>query len=105
MSKVINSNTKGRISYDLVQELYHIEFGNIYLTLDFYQYKELEEIVEKLEINDKLSNLDNRIKIPFESDNFSWVLTPDEVADLKDLFGIKSSTYDEDKLKFTYSMN
>lgn len=105
MSKVISSNTRGKISYDITTELYHIEFGNVYLTLDFYQYKELEEIVEKLKVDSKISNSDNRVKIPFESDNFSWLLTPNEVADLKDLFGVPNGEFKSEKLKFTFSMN
>lgn len=105
MSKVISVNAMGKISYDMTDELYHIEFGNVYLTLDFYQYKELEEIVEKLKVETSISNKDNRIKIPFESDNFSWLLTPGEVSELKDLFGISSLKFKSEKLKFTFSMN
>lgn len=105
MDKVISTNTRGKISYDMDQELYHIEFGNVYLTLDFYQFKELEEIVENLKIEGAITNKDNRIKIPFESDNFAWLLSPNEVHDLKDLFGITNKELKHAKLKFTFSMN
>lgn len=105
MGKVIRSNTKGKILYDIVEELYHIEFGSVYLTLDFYQYQELEEVVEKLNTTYVVSNKDGRVKIPFESDNFSWLLSPNDVIDLKDLFGVLIESAEKQKLKLTFSMN
>lgn len=105
MGKVIRSNTKGKILYDIVEEMYHVEFGSVYLTLDFYQYRELEEIVEKLNVTEEISNKDGRVKIPFESDNFSWLLSPTDVIDLKDLFGVLEDNAQKQKLKLTFSMN
>lgn len=105
MGKVIRTNTRGKILYDIIEELYYVEFGSVYLTLDFYQYQELEEIVEKLNVVEAVSNKDNRIRIPFESDNFSWLLSPNEVIDLKDLFGVLSDKAETAKLKLNFSMN
>ncbi len=105
MTKVIRINNKGNISYNIESELYYVEFGSVHLALDFYQYKDLEDVVERLEVDNKVSNNDNRIRIPFESDNFTWVLTPSEVIDLKVLFGIIAQSAKELKLKTRYSVN
>lgn len=104
MDKLIKSNEKGRITFNILTEEYVIDFGNIYITLDFYQYKEFEEVVEKLEAKNNNSNTDNRIRIPFESDNLSIVLRPEDLIDLKDLFGLEQNM-EQMKLKLSFSMN
>lgn len=104
MNKLIKTSEKGRVSYNIITEEYIIDFGNIYITLDFYQFKEFEEIIEKLEVKNNHSNADNRIRIPFESDNLAIVLKPEELIDLKDLLGLEQNK-DLMKLKLSFSMN
>ncbi len=104
MNKLIKRNNKGRVSYNVITEEYIIDFGNIYITLDFYQFKEFEEIIETLEVKNNHSNADNRIRIPFDSDNLSIVLKPEELLDLKDLLGLEQNM-EQMKLKLSFSMN
>ncbi len=105
MTKVIRSNKKGNISYNIAKELYYVQFGNVYLTLDFYQYKDFEEVIEKIEVDSRISNNERRIKIPFESDNITLLLTPEDVIDLKALFGLLAQSTNEIIIKARYSMN
>ncbi len=77
----------------------------MHLSLDFYQYKDFEEVIEKIEVDSRISNNECRIEIPFESGNITLLLTPDDVIDLKALFGLIPQTSKEIKIKTRYSMN
>lgn len=104
MEKLIRSNTKGKVTYNMLTEEYKIEFGNVYITLDFYQFKEFEEVVETIQINQIENKKDNRIRIPFESDNLSIVLNSREVLELKDLLGFNQG-FQNIKLNVSFSVN
>lgn len=104
MEKLIRSNGRGRVTYNMLTEEYKFDFGNIYMTLDFYQFKEFEELVEKLDFQGSTLDNDHRVRIPFESDNLSIILKQDELIALKDLMGFKQK-FTHIKLNISFSIN
>ncbi len=104
MQKLIKSNRRGHLSYNTSKNEYHIHFGNIYMTLDFNQYKELVEIVEGLAIDANVEKA-SHTRIPFESDNLALLLTPEEITDLRDLMGLSNIETNSEKVKINFSLN
>jgi len=105
MEKVIRSNHKGQLLFSSMKKEYYIEFGNVYITLDQKQYKEFKHIVGNINTESNRTEINERFRIPFKSDNISLVFTRDEVIILKDLFGLRPKTEDQFRLKVNFSMN
>jgi hypothetical protein len=109
MIKHIRSNSEGQITYNIQKDEYYIEFGNVYITLDSFQYEEFKKIVKELDPSFAWANENHstgqRIRIPFESDNVALMFTAEELMQMKDLLGVTETRYIPPRLKIRFSMN
>jgi len=105
MKKLIRTNNKGQLFYEIQANEFYIEFGNVQFTLHMEEYLIFEKKLKDISNDLSLYNSTDKIKIPIKSLGITLVLTAEELISLRDLFGFKSAKQMSFKLKINYSMN
>ncbi len=105
MQQLISVNYKGKIQYNYLNEEYEINFGTVFMILDFEQFKALENIVNLIDVQTVNDSPDKKIKVPFESDNISLLLSAEDIIDLKDLLGLQMPEILQTKAEAIVNMN
>ncbi len=105
MKKVIRTNNSGKLLYDIHENEFYIEFGNVQFTLPMDEFLKFEKLLKEKSGEFAMHNSTKKIKIPINSTGFTLVLTHADMAGLYDMFGLKYEKLQSFKLKINYSMN
>lgn len=105
MKKLIRTNNKGQLFYEIEQNEFYIEFGNVEFTLPMEEYLLFERRLKDISNDLSRYNSTDKIKIAIKSVGITLVLSPEELITLRDLFGFKSAKLMAFKMKINYSIN
>lgn len=105
MKKLIRTNNKGQLFYEIEQNEFYIEFGNVEFTLPMEEYLVFERRLKDISNDLSRYNSTDKIKITLKGLGITLVLTPEELITLRDLFGFKSAKLMAFKMKINYSIN
>ncbi len=105
MKKVIRTNKKGELLYDIHENEFYIEFGNVQFTLPMDDFLKFERMLKEKSSEFAMQDFTKKIKVPIGNIGIALVLTSEDVASLYDLFGLKYDKLQSFKLKINYSMN
>jgi len=105
MKKLIRSNSKGQLFYEIQKNEFYIEFGNVLFTLPMEEYLIFERRLKDISNDLSRFNATDRINIPIQRVGITLILTAEELVSLRDLFGFKTAKLMSFKMKINYSMN
>lgn len=105
MKKLIRTNSKGRLLYEIEKNEFQIEFGNVEFILPMEEYLMFERTLKDISNDLSQYSSSDKIKIPIKSIGITLVFTAEELMGLRDLFGFKSAKFMAFKMKINYSMN
>ena len=103
MKRVIRTNNRGKLQYNIRQNEFYIEFSNVQFTLPMDEYLKLEQQLKEMLVGESKFNI--KIKVPIRFVGITFVLNYEDFLSLLDLFGIQSEKLMSFKLKINYSMN
>ena len=105
MKKLIRTNSKGKLYYEIDKNEFQIEFGNVEFVLPMDEYLMFERKLKDISNDLSQYNSSDKIKIHVNYIGITLVFTAEELLGLRDLFGFKSAKYMAFKMKINYSMN
>lgn len=105
MKKLIRSNSKGQLFYNIHKNEFYIEFGTVRFTLHMDDYLTFERYLKKISSDMTIYSNSDKINIPISQLNIMLLVTPEELLSLRDLFGFKTTDKLNFKMKINYSMN
>ncbi len=105
MKKLIRSNNKGKLLYDIHSNTFCIEFGNVEFNLTMDDYLSFEKNLKELSKDLSLLSASDKLRLPIMDTGIILVMNTEDILGLRDLLGFKSEKLLSFKMRINYSMN